>query len=183
MIIFENLLMAQFANRLFGKKEWKEGDYVFITIPDGDYKNIVVGAVTGIENSKIGVNGTIIKMVGLKNKVSQGKAGPKSIELLKNPNPTDCILGLIYRVEYDNFTGIFDVNIEHPIKIHKNIHGIIDGWVRESLPEIINNVISLPEGSEKEQAKRVVRQRMESLFDKDLKKYMYSICRSLKILN
>jgi len=168
---------------MFTKKGWKEGDYVFASMPNGDHKDIVVGVVTGVENSNIGVNGMIINPVGLKNKVSQGKAGPQSLELLKNPNPTECIFALIYRVEHNNFTGVFDVNVDPVEKIHKNIHNIISGWVRESIPELINNVLSLPNGPEREQAKRVLKQRMDTLYDKDLKKYMYSICRGLKILN
>lgn len=168
---------------MFGKKSWKEGDYVFATQPDGEYTNVIVGIVTGVEDSKIGVNGIIINPVGLKNKVSQGKAGPKSIEILKNPNYENYVLALIYRVEHENFTGVFDVNSDPVVKIHKKIHAVIDGWVRESLPELINNVLSLPDGSEKEQAKRILKQRMDTLYDKDLKKYLYSICRSLKILN
>jgi hypothetical protein len=159
---------------VFGKKTWQEGDHIFTSISDGEYRNIIVGVVTGIEDSKIGVNGIMINPIGLKNKVTQGKAGPQSIEQLKNPNPKDCILALIYRVEHDNYTGIFDVNIDH---------GVIDGWVRESIPELINNVLSLPVGTEKDQAKRILKQRMDTLYDKELKKYMYSICRSLKILN
>ena len=168
---------------MFTKKGWKEGDYVFASKPNGDHKDIVVGIVTGVENSNIGVNGMIINPVGLKNKVSQGKAGPQSLELLKNPNPKECIFALIYRVEHNNFTGVFNVTSDHVEKIHKNIHNIISGWVRESIPELINNVLSLPDGPEKEQAKRVLKQRMDTLYDKDLKKYMYSICRGLKILN
>lgn len=168
---------------MFTKKGWKEGDYVFASQPNGDHRDIVVGIVTGVENSNIGVNGMIINPVGLKNKVSQGKAGPQSLELLKNPNPKECIFALIYRVEHNNFTGVFNVTSDPVEKIHKNIHNIISGWVRESIPELINNVLSLPNGPEKEQAKRVLKQRMDTLYDKDLKKYMYSICRGLKILN
>ena len=167
---------------MFGKKNWKEGDYVFSSKPDGDYKNVIVGIVTGVEDSKIGVNGIIINAVGLKNKVSQGKAGPRSVEILKNPNPTNCILALIYRVEHENFTGVLDVNSDPVLKIDKKAHAVIDGWVRESLPELINNVLSLPDGSEKDQAKRILKQRMDTLYDKELKKHLYSICRSLKIL-
>lgn len=168
---------------MFGSKGWKEGEYVFTSKPNGEYRDIVVGIVTGVEDTKIGVNGMTINPAGLKNKVSQGKAGPQSIEILKNPTPKECILALIYRVEYDNFTGIFDVNIDPVVKIHKNIHNIITGWIRESIPELINNVLSLPDGPEKDQAKRILKQRMDTLYDKDLKKYMYSICRGLKILN
>ena len=167
---------------MFGKNKWKEGDYVFSSKPDGDYKNVIVGIVTGVEDSKMGVNGIIINAVGLKNKISQGKAGPRSIEILKNPNPTNCILALIYRVEHENFTDVLDVNSDPVIKIDKKAYAVIDGWVRESLPEMINNVLSLPDGSEKDQAKRILKQRMDTLYDKELKKHLYSICRSLKIL-
>ncbi len=167
---------------MFGKNKWKEGDYVFSSKSDGEYKNVIVGVVTGVEDSKMGVNGIIINAVGLKNKISQGKAGPRSEEILKNPNPTNCILALIYRVEHENFTGILDVNSDPVIKIDKKAYSVIDGWVRESLPEMINNVLSLPDGSEKDQAKRILKQRMDTLYDKELKKHLYSICRSLKIL-
>lgn len=167
---------------MFDKNKWKEGDYVFSSKPDGEYKNVIVGVVTGVEDSKIGVNGIIINAVGLKNKISQGKAGPRSEEILKNPNPTNCILALIYRVEHENFTGVLDVNSDPVIKIDKKAYAVIDGWVRESLPEMINNVLSLPDGSEKDQAKRILKQRMDTLYDKELKKHLYSICRSLKIL-
>ena len=168
---------------MFSKKTWKEGDHAFISVQDGEFRNIVVGVVTGVEDSKIGINGIIINAVGLKNKVAQSKAGPQSVEQLKNPNPKDCILALIYRVEYDNYTGVFDINTDPVVKIHKRIHNVIDGWVRESIPELINNVLSLSDGTEKDQAKRILKQRMDTLYDKELKKYMYSICRSLKILN
>ncbi len=167
---------------MFGKNKWKEGDYVFSSKPDGDYKNVIIGIVTGVEDSKIGVNGIIINAVGLKNKILQGKAGPRSVEILKNPDPTNCILALIYRVEHENFTGVLDVNLDPVIKIDKKAYAVIDGWVRESLPELINNVLSLQDGSEKDQAKRILKQRMDTLYDKELKKHLYSICRSLKIL-
>ncbi len=63
----------------------KEGAPVFATKPNGDFNNIIFGIVTGVEGDKIGVNGLEINLVGLKNKVEQGKAGPRSVEILKNP--------------------------------------------------------------------------------------------------
>jgi hypothetical protein len=66
---------------MFGRKkgEVKEGDYIFTSRKDdGDYHNIVFGTVTGVDGNKIGVNGFFVNPVGLKNKVSQGKAGPRS---------------------------------------------------------------------------------------------------------
>ena len=72
---------------MFGgrKKGLKEGDFVFARQPDGEYNNIIFGAVTGVDGQKIGVNGIIINPIGLKNKIEQGKAGKRSIEILKNP--------------------------------------------------------------------------------------------------
>jgi hypothetical protein len=168
---------------IFQKKGWKEGDYVFTTKPNGEYRDVIVGIVSGVEGSKIGVSGVIINPVGLKNKVSQGKAGPQSIQILKNPTIRELVFALIYRVEYDNFSGVFDASADPVIKIHKDNYTILTGWVRESIPELINNVLSLPDGPERDQSKRIMRQRMDTLYDKDLKKYMYSVCRSLKILN
>lgn len=169
---------------MFGrKKELKEGDYVFAPRPDGEYQNIVFGVVTGIDGPKIGVSGLIINPVGLKNKVSQGKAGPRSAEILKTPTPENCILAFIYRTEHETFNQVLDLNEDKVIQIPPKLYSVLDGWIRESLSELLNSVLSLPEGDERQQAKRLLKQRMETLYDKNLKQNLYSICRSLKILN
>jgi hypothetical protein len=76
-----------------------------------------------------------------------------------------------------------DLNADKVVQIPPKLYSVLDGWIRESLPELINNVLSLPEGAERDQAKRVLKQRMETLYDKNLKQNLYSVCRSLKILN
>ncbi len=166
-----------------GKKGLKEGDFVFARRPDGEYNKIIFGAVTGVHGKKIGVNGIIINPVGLKNKVEQGKAGSRAIEILKNPNPDNCIHLLIYRIEHENFNDVVDLDKEQVLELPNRVYATLDGWVRESLSELINNVLSLPPGSERDQAKIVLKQRMDTLFDKQLKRTLYAICRSLKILN
>ena len=95
---------------MFGRKkgQLKEGDYVFTSRPDGEYTNMIFGSVTGIDGDKIGVNGFLVNPSGLKNKVSQGKAGPRSKEILKDPSSENCIMALIYRIEHENFTCILD---------------------------------------------------------------------------
>ncbi|MEM4378858.1 MAG: hypothetical protein QXX85_07755 [Candidatus Nitrosotenuis sp.] len=169
---------------MFGRKKGlQEGSYIFTAKPDGEYKNIIIGVVTGIEGSKIGVSGIIINPAGLKNKVSQGKAGPRSVEILKNPTPENCILAFIYRTEHETFNEEMDLNENKVIEISPKLYSVLDGWIRESLPELLNNVLSLPEGQERDQAKRILKQRMETLYDKNLKQNLYSVCRSLKILN
>lgn len=169
---------------VFGRKKGlEEGSYIFASKPDGEYQNIIVGIVTGIDGSKIGVSGLLINPTGLKNKVSQGKAGPQSAEILKNPTPENCILAFVYRTEHDTFNQVMDLNETKLVQIPPRLYSVLDGWIRESLPEILNAVLSLPEGPERDQAKRILKQRMDTLYDKNLKQNLYSVCRSLKILN
>ncbi len=66
--------------------------------------------------------------------------------------------------------------------ISPKAYAILEGWIRQSIPELINNIISLPPGDERDHAKRILGNKMDSLTDKNLKKNLYSICRSLKIL-
>ena len=169
---------------MFGRKkgELKDGDFVFTSRPDGEYSNIIFGSVTGIDGDRIGVNGFLVNPVGLKNKISQGKAGPRSTEILKDPSSDNCIMALIYRIEHENFTGVLDLAKDKVEIIPPRVFAILDGWIRESLSELINNVLSLPDGSEKDQAKRLLKNRMENLYDKNLRSHLYSVCRSLKIL-
>jgi len=161
----------------------KEGDFVFARRPDGEYNKIIFGAVTGVHGKKIGINGIIINPVGLKNKIEQGKAGVRSIEILKNPNPDNCIHLLIYRIEHENFNEVVDLNKEQVLELPNRVYATLEGWIRESLSELINNVLSLPPGSERDEAKRILKQRRDTLFDVSLKRTLYSVCRSLKILN
>ena len=169
---------------MFGSKKGtvKEGSFVFTAKSDGDYCNFIFGIVTGVDGNKIGVNGLIVDPVGLKNKVLQGKAGKRSEEILKDPTSENCIFALIYRIEHENFTDVLDLEKDKVEILSKKVFTILDGWIKESLSELINNVLSLPDGSDKEHAKRILKQRMENLYDKNLKQNLYSVCRSLKIL-
>ena len=161
----------------------KEGDFIFARRPDGEYNKIIFGAVSGVHGKKIGVNGIIINPVGLKNKIEQGKAGKRSIEILKNPNPDNCIHLLIYRIEHENFNEVVDLDKEQVLELPNRVYATLECWIRESLSELINNVLSLPPGSERDEAKRILKQRRDTLFDVSLKRTLYSVCRSLKILN
>ena len=170
---------------MFGRKpnNWKEGVHVFLSKKNGDYNDFVFGVVTGVDDEKIGVNGLRVNPVGLKNKVEQGKAGPRSNEILENPTPENTIFALIYRIEHDNFTEVIDTKEERVEMISPKSYAIFDAWIREEIPELINNVLSLPPGAERDAAKRTLLQKKDTLLDKDLKKNLYSICRSLKILS
>jgi len=160
----------------------KEGVYIFSPKPNGEYKNIVFGVVTGVDGNRIGVNGLIIDPVGLKNKIEQGKAGQRSIEILTNPTPENCIFALIYRIKHENFTDVLDLESDRVEIISPKAYAVLEGWIRESIPELINNILSLSPGSERDQARRALQNKGDTLTDKNLKKNLYSICRSLRIL-
>ena len=169
---------------MFGKKPTlKEGSHIFSTKKNGDYHDFIFGVVTGIDGRKVGVNGVIVNPVGLKNKIEQGKTGERSEEILEYPTPDNVVLALVYRIEHENYAGIIDLDKDKCDLIPPQVYRMLDGWVRESLPEFFNNVLSLAPGSERDEAKRILKHRMETLVDKNLKRTLYSVCRSLKILN
>ncbi len=169
---------------MFGKKlALKEGAHVFSTKKNGDYNDFIFGVVTGIDGKQVGINGVIVNPVGLKNKIEQGKTGERSREILENPTPDNVVLALVYRVEYENFAEVIDLDKDKCDLIPPQVYTMLDGWIRESLSEFLNNVLSLPLGSERDEAKRILKNRMNTMIDKNLKRTLYSVCRSLKILN
>ena len=169
---------------MLGKKPTlKEGTHVFSTKKNGDYYDFIFGTVTGMDGKKVGINGVIVNPVGLKNKIKQGKTGERSQEILEHPTPDNVILALVYRVEHENFAEVIDLDQDKCDILPPRIYAMLDGWIRESLSEFINNVLSLPPGSERDEAKRVLTNRRNTLVDKNLKRTLYSVCRSLKILN
>ncbi|MEX2193125.1 MAG: hypothetical protein WD717_07080 [Nitrosarchaeum sp.] len=169
---------------MFGKKPvLREGVHVFSTKKNGEFYDFIFGVVTGVDGRKVGINGIIVTPVGLKNKISQGKTGVRSTEILEHPTPDNVVLALVYRVEHENYAEVIDLDKDKCDLIPPKVYAMLDGWIRESLPELINNVLSLPPGSERDEAKRVLRHRMDTLVDKHLKRTLYSVCRSLKILN
>jgi len=165
------------------KPALREGVHVFSTKKNGEYYDFIFGVVTGVDDRKVGVNGVIVNPVGLKNKIAQGKAGERSSEILEHPTPDNVVLALVYRVEHENYAEVLDLDKDKCDLIPPKVYAILDGWIRETLPEFINSVLSLPPGPERDEAKRVLKHRMETLVDKNLKRTLYSVCRSLKILN
>ena len=128
---------------MFGKKpELKEGVFIFSVKKNGDYFDFIFGAVTGVDGRKIGVNGVIVNPVGLKNKIAQGKTGERSLEILEHPTPDNVVLALVYRVEHENFADVLDLDKDKCDILPPKIYGMLDGWIRESLSEFINNVLS-----------------------------------------
>ncbi len=169
---------------MFGKiPELKEGTQVFSTRKNGEFYDFIFGVVTGIDGRKVGINGVIVNPVGLKNKIKQGKTGDRSREILEHPTPDNVVLALVYRVEHENFAEVIDLDEDKCDILPPVVYKMLDGWIRESLSEFTNNVLSLPLGAERDEARRVLTNRRDSLVDKNLKRTLYAVCRSLKILN
>lgn len=169
---------------MFGKKpSLKEGIHIFSVKKNGDYHDFIFGVVTGVDGRKVGINGVIVNPIGLKNKIKQGKTGERSSEILQHPTPDNVILALVYRVEHENYTAVLDLDTDKCDILPPKIYAMLDDWVRESLPEFLNTVLSLPPGSERDEAKRVLKNKMQSINDTNLRRTLYSVCRSLKILN
>ena len=169
---------------MFGSKPTlKEGTHIFSIKKNGEFNDFIFGVVTGIDDKKVGVNGVIVNPIGLKNKISQGKTGERSNEILTHPTPDNVVLALVYRVESENFAEVLDLDVDKCDIIPPKIYLMLDGWIRESLPEFINNVLSLAPGKERDEAKRILKNRMETLTDPNLRRTLYAVCRSLKILN
>ena len=169
---------------MFGQKPTlKEGTPVFSIKKNGDYNDFIFGIVTGVDGRQVGINGIIVNPIGLKNKIAQGKTGERSQEILLHPTPDNVVLALVYRVEHENYAEVIDLDVDKCDILPPKIYAMLDGWIRESLPEFINTVLSLPPGSERDEAKRVLKNRMDTLTDPTLKRTLYAVCRSLKILN
>jgi len=168
---------------MYGKKlALKEGTHVFSIKKNGDFNDFIFGTITGIDGRQVGINGIIVNPVGLKNKVEQGKTGERSREILEHPTPDNVVLALVYRVEYENFAQVINLDEDRCDLIPPQVYAMLDGWIREDISEFLNKVLSLPLGSERDEAKLLLRNRMETLMDKNLKRTLYSVCRSLKIL-
>ena len=169
---------------MFGSKPTlKEGTHIFSIKKNGEFHDYIFGVVTGIDDRKVGVNGVIVNPIGLKNKISQGKTGERSNEILNHPTPDNVVLALVYRVESENFAEVLDLDVDKRDMIPPKIYLMLDGWIRESLPEFINNVLSLAPGTDRDEAKRILKNRMETLTDPNLRRTLYAVCRCLKILN
>ena len=165
------------------KPTLKEGAHIFSVKKNGDFNDFIFAVVSGVDGQKVGVNGVIVNPIGLKNKIKQGKTGERSEEILNHPTPDNVVLALVYRVESENYADVLDLDVDKCDILPPKIYAVLDGWIRESIPEFINTVLSLAPGTERDEAKRVLRNRMDTLTDPNLKRTLYAVCRSLKILN
>jgi hypothetical protein len=167
---------------MFGRGKIKPGEYVFVVQADQNYNKLVIGIVQAINGSKIQVRGSYIRPIGLIEHVKRGHAGDRPKEVLTNPDPNNCIFMLIDRVETGKFNQEVDQQTSKIIWINEKRFFVLDGWIRESLPDMFADVLRANTEQERLQARTILLEKMNSLYEKDLKDHLYAVARSTKVL-
>jgi hypothetical protein len=89
---------------------------------------------------------------------------------------------LIDRVETGDFNGDFDQGISKAVWINEKRFFVLDGWIRENLPDMFADVLRADTEQERLDARTTLIEKMNSLYEKDLKDHLYAVVRSTKIL-
>jgi len=167
---------------MFGKGGIKPGDYVFVAQKEGNFNKIVIGRVQSTNGSKVNVVGTYVRPQGLVERVESGRAGEHSKQVLASPDPNNCIFMLIDRIDTGRFSDEVDQSTSKVIWINESRYLVLDGWIKENFPDIFSAVLSARSEEERAQARSVLLEKMNSLYERDLKDHVYAVARSAKIL-
>jgi hypothetical protein len=167
---------------MFGRGRIKPGEYVFVVQVDENYNKLIIGIVLAINGNRIHVRGSYIRPIGLIERVKRGHAGDRPKEVLTNPDPNNCIFMLIDRVETGSFNQEIDEQTSRIIWINEKRFFVLDGWIRENLPDMFADVLRANSEQERLQARTILLDKMNSLYEKDLKEHLYAVARSTKVL-
>jgi hypothetical protein len=167
---------------MFRRGRIKRGDYLFVVKKDQSYNTLVIGRAESVNGDRIQIRGTYIRPIGLIERVKSGHAEGRPKEVLDNPDPNNCIFMLIDKVESGNFDEEIDRNSSKIVWINEKRYYVLDGWVRENLPDMFSNVLRASSEQERLQARATLLEKMNSLYEKDLKDHLYAVVRSTKIL-
>lgn len=167
---------------MFGRGRIKPGEYVFVVQSDQDYNKLIIGMVQSSNGNKIQVKGSYIRPIGLIERVKRGHTGDRPREVLNNPDPNNCIFMLIDRVETGSFNQEIDQQTSKIIWINEKRFFVLDGWIRENLPDMFADVLRADTEQERLQARTMLLEKMNSLYEKDLKDHLYAVARSTKVL-
>ncbi|GBC73949.1 hypothetical protein HRbin04_01359 [archaeon HR04] len=164
----------------FGKKQVKEGDYIFATIDEGSYSKVVVGYVNFAEMDRIKATGIYIKPTGLLDRARSGRITPRQQEVLRSPTPDNIIHIIIDRVEY----GIFDDYLKPNstiVRISAKRYSEIETWVRDGYPELFSILLS-PIDPRRDEARQIFMEKYNSIYDSEFKQTLSAVARQLRIL-
>jgi hypothetical protein len=167
---------------LFGKNKIKDGDYVFLSQEYPEKIRLVIGRIISLTDSMARIRGSYVIPLGLIEKVSSGRGEGRPRQVLQNPDPNNCIFMLIDNVETGNFDEEIDINSSKIKWINEERFHVLDGWIKENLPEVFANVLRAKSNEDRLQARAILLEKMNSLYERDLKDHMYAVARSTKIL-
>jgi hypothetical protein len=167
---------------MFGKGKIRSGEYVFVVQKDLNHVRLIIGRIQNVNGSKIQVNGFYIRPVGLIDHVESGSGKGRPSEVLKNPDPNNCIFMLIDRVETGMYNPEVDQNVDKTIWINEKRYFVLDGWVRENLPDMFADVLRATSEEQRLQARGILIEKMNSLYERDLKDHLYAVARSTRVL-
>ena len=167
---------------MFGKGGLKPGNYAFVVQKDGDHSRLIIGRIQSVNGNSIQISGTYITPRGLIERVKTGRSTERMSQVLSNPDPNNCIYMLIDRVETGNFNDSIDQSSSRVIWINENRYLVLDGWIKENFPDIFASALSASSDDERSQARSLLLEKMNSLYERDLKEHVYAVARSAKIL-
>jgi hypothetical protein len=160
----------------------KPGQYVFVVQKDGKYNKIIIARIRSVNGSKLHVVGTYVRPLGLIERIETGRAVGRPSEVLSNPDPNNCIFMLIDRVETGRFDEEVDQSMSRVIGINEGRYLVLDGWIKENLPDIFAAALSAGTEESRAKARQTLIEKMNSLYERDLKDHVYAVARSAKIL-
>ena len=80
------------------------------------------------------------------------------------------------------FNQEIDQQTSKIIWINEKRFFVLDGWIRENLPDMFADVLRAATEQERLQARTILLEKMNSLYEKDLKDHLYAVARSTKVL-
>jgi len=167
---------------MFSRGRIKPGEYVFVVQRDGNFSKIIIGRIQSLSGGRIHVVGTYIRPQGLIERIQAGRASGRPVEALSNPDPNNCIFMLIDRVEAGRFNEEVDQATSRVIWINESWYLVLDGWLKENFPDIFAAALSAETEEARAQARQTLIEKMNSLYERDLKDHVYAVARSAKIL-
>jgi hypothetical protein len=169
---------------MFGRSKGKikAGECVFVSQPYDKYTRVIIGRITSTDGPRVNVEGFSIIPAGLIDKVRSGQGEGRPKEVLMSPDPNNCIFMLIDRVETGSFNGEVDENSSKVTWINEERYHVLDGWIKENLPEMFANVLRAHTPEDRAQARATLLEKMNSLYERELKEHLYAVARSTKIL-
>jgi hypothetical protein len=160
----------------------KAGQYVFVVQKDTRHNKIIIGRIRSVNGSRVHVVGTYVRPLGLIERIESGRAVGRPSDALSNPDPNNCIFLLIDRVETGKFNEEVDQATSRVIWINESRYLVLDGWIKENLPDIFAAALSAGTEESRAQARQTLIEKMNSLYERDLKEHVYAVARSAKIL-